>query len=138
MSTSRPPLVVGSPRERRLRGLLGEWGALLAAGAVEAGRTEALLAGTLEAAAPMDETPTTLRLPRDLLDRAERLAEDGLGTGARVSRSLVLRRAVELGLDALDSAAGDLSPTAAAEVRAELADLRRRVEDLEAAPGGAS
>jgi Arc/MetJ-type ribon-helix-helix transcriptional regulator len=79
----------------------------------------------------MDETPTTLRLPRDLLDRAERLAEDGLGTGARVSRSLVLRRAVELGLDALDSAAGDLSPTAAAEVRAELEELRARMDRLE-------
>ncbi len=86
----------------------------------------------------MDETPTTLRLPRSLLDLAERLAEGGLGTGARVSRSFVLRRSIELGLDVMHSAAGDLSPTAKAELRAELADLRRRVEALEAAAGGAS
>ena len=72
-----------------------------------------------------DDAMTSLRLPAELLERADRLAEGGLGTGARVSRAVVLRRALELGLDTLG---GGAAPDT---LRAELSELRSRVERLE-------
>jgi hypothetical protein len=72
-----------------------------------------------------DDAMTSLRLPTELLERADRLAEGGLGAGARVSRAVVLRRALELGLAALG---GGAAPDT---LRAELAELRARVERLE-------
>lgn len=72
-----------------------------------------------------EEASTTLRLPADYLERADRLAEAGLGTGARVSRAVVLRRALELGLEALDGAAPGV------DMRTELRAIRERLERLE-------
>lgn len=75
-----------------------------------------------------EEASTTLRLPADYLERADRLAEAGLGSGARVSRSVVLRRALELGLEALEDGAGAPSSE---DVRAALAEIRARLAALE-------
>lgn len=51
-------------------------------------------------------TITTLRLPRGLLERADALAEsmpaDAGSTSGKLVRSQVLRKALELGLEALE------------------------------------
>lgn len=74
-----------------------------------------------------DDAMTSLRLPAEILERADRLAEGGLGTGARVSRAVVLRRALELGLAAL----GGAGPTTAG-LATQLEELTARVALLEA------
>jgi hypothetical protein len=54
-----------------------------------------------------DEAPTSIRLAPDLLRRVDAMAERlGSLTGIPVSRSAVLRLAVERGLDALESEHG--------------------------------
>jgi predicted DNA-binding protein len=79
----------------------------------------------------MIETMTSLRMPMDLLSRADALADTGIGTGARVSRAVVLRRALELGIATMErETAGAVDPLLA-ELRAELAELRVRVTRLE-------
>lgn len=112
-----------------MRGYVGELRALLDSGAVDPERTRAMLAGVEDA--PMEEAVTSLRLPMLLLERADALAAAGLGTGARVSRAVVLRRALELGIAELEGEAGSLPATVASEIRAELAELRARVARLE-------
>jgi len=82
-----------------------------------------------------DDAMTSLRLPAELLERADRLAEGGLGTGARVSRAVVLRRALEVGLASLSSGA----PASVASLELRLAELASRVDRMEASSGaGAS
>lgn len=126
-------------RERRIRERLEELRALLDGGEVDQGRTLAALAGTLEAPGMTPDVPTSLRLSADLSARvdalAERLAADprlAAAVGGRVSRSAVLRLALERGIAALEA---DAAPPAAApvDVAAELAALRARLDDLAAA-----
>jgi metal-responsive CopG/Arc/MetJ family transcriptional regulator len=56
----------------------------------------------------MPETPLSVRFPADLLERLDRVA-DAMATrtgGAKVARVEVIRVAVKLGLDALESKLG--------------------------------
>lgn len=80
----------------------------------------------------MTESVTSLRLPLDLLTRADALADTGIGSGARVSRAVVLRRALELGIATMEREAAGAADPIVAELRGELADLRARVARLEA------
>ncbi len=80
----------------------------------------------------MTESVTSLRLPLDLLTRADALADTGIGSGARVSRAVVLRRALELGIATMEREAAGAAEPIVAELRGELADLRVRVARLEA------
>lgn len=147
--TRRPPArrprrrpaggAVDLARERRIRAGLEELRALLDGGEVDRARTLAALAGTLEAPGMTPDVPTSLRLSADLSARvdalAERLAADprlAVATGGRVSRSAVLRLALERGIAALEA---DAAPPAGApvDVAAELAALRARLDDLAAA-----
>jgi predicted DNA-binding protein len=79
----------------------------------------------------MIETMTSLRMPMDLLSRADALADTGIGTGARVSRAVVLRRALELGIATMERETAGAADPLLAELRAELAELRVRVTRLE-------
>jgi hypothetical protein len=79
----------------------------------------------------MIETMTSLRLPMELLSRADALADTGIGSGARVSRAVVLRRALELGLATMERETAGAAEPFLAELRAELAELRVRVARLE-------
>ena len=99
--------------ERRRRGLLDELAALLADPAL-AERTRDNLAGpaawlSLALEAPLDK-PKTVRLPLEVLDRLDALAErmSAVPTlaalaGGRLSDSAVLRIAVIRGLDLLEA-----------------------------------
>ena len=133
----KPPAVVGLARERRVRAKLAELAALVEGGALNAERTRAFLAGELEVA-PMDsdEIPTSIRLPRRLLDVADTLAaRRAERTGERASRSAVLRVALERGIAALEREAAELdAPTTKAAILAELEGLRERVAVLEWSP----
>lgn len=128
-------------RERRIRGKLDELAGLLARGEVNPERTRAMLAGELDAEARrMDDDEalgTSIRLPRDLLARADALADArNARTGERASRSAVLRLALERGIAALEREAAELArPPTKAAILAELAALRARVEALGAAEG---
>lgn len=118
-------------RERRVRGALAELRALLDTGEVDPERTRAMLAGELEAApVDADDVPTSIRAPRALLERAEALAAS---LPTRPSRSAVLRMALERGMAELEAEARGLPAPVAAELRAEIEELRRRVEALEGA-----
>lgn len=123
---SRPP-PVDLGRERRTRGLVAELRALLDAGEVDTGRTSAMLSGDLETAR-MEDTPTTIRAPRALLDRAEALAA---ALPSQPSRSAVLRLALARGIAVLEAEA--LVAPLAPDLAADVADLRRRVAALEGA-----
>jgi ubiquinone biosynthesis protein UbiJ len=135
-----PPVDLG--RERRIADAFAEIRALHASGAVDPERTRAMLAGDLEPA-PMeadDEVPTSLRAPRALLTRAEALAEElsrYTGSAAKVSRSAVLRRALELGIAALEAEVSEQPEGPAGDdlagLRARLDGLSARVARLEAA-----
>jgi predicted DNA-binding protein len=99
-----------------------------------------MLAGELEAPGMSDDgadVGTSIRLPRDLLDRADRLAARRAELlGERASRSAVLRLALERGVAALEREAADLaSPAARASILAELDALRERVAALEVREG---
>lgn len=128
--SKRKPATVDLARERRVRAKLAELAALVEGGALNPERTRAYLAGELETA-PMDsdEIPTSIRLPRRLLDVADTLAaRRAERTGERASRSAVLRVALERGIAALEREAADLdAPTTKAAILAELETLRERV-----------
>ena len=122
-------------RERRIRAHLAELGALLDTGKVDRERTRAMLAGELEAPGMTDDDTadvgTSIRLPRELLDRAERIAES-----RGDSRSATLRRALERGLLVVEREAAELeAATTRAELLAELARLRARVAALDGGDG---
>lgn len=122
-------------KESRIRAAVEELRGLLDSGEVDRDRTRAMLAGNLEAA-PMgdDDSPTTIRAPRALLDRAEALisrwppAAGGIG---RVSRSTVLRHALERGIAALEAEAADLPTANGDDIRADLSELRARLDRIE-------
>jgi predicted DNA-binding protein len=120
-------------RERRIRGKIAELGALLTSGKVDPDRTRAYLAGELEGP-PMDsaDLATSIRLPGDLVARADALAERrAVLLGERASRSAVLRLAIERGIAALEREAAELeAPSTRAALLAELDALRERVAVL--------
>jgi len=132
--------VVDLARERRIAGKVAELRDLLDGGAVDADRTRAMLAGELEARPVSDpDVSTTLRLPAALLARADELAARiPAPPGGRVSRSNVLRAALDRGLSGLEADAARATSTATppdlSGVLAELDALRARVEALTAAP----
>ena len=108
---------------------------MVAEGKVDPTRTAAYLEAERE-------VPTSMRLPRRLLARADALApllEGHPAFAARVaswvSRSAVLRAALERGLEALegDTAKG---PPGRAEVRAALDVITRWAEHLEVVEDG--
>ena len=119
-------------RERRIRAKLAELRALLDAGAVDPERTRAFLAGEL-GAAPMAsddaDVATSIRLPRELLARADAIAERRAARlGERASRSAVLRLALERGIGVLEREAEALDALSSkAAMLAELGTLRERV-----------
>lgn len=118
-------------RERRIRAKVTEMAALIASGAVDPERTRAMLAGELPTMT--DDVPTSIRAPRELLARADALAEALAGPGAKPSRSAVLRAALERGIAAIEEdrkgGASTLEPTAL-ELRGQVQDLQCRVEAL--------
>lgn len=134
-------------RERRIRSALGELAALVDSGAVDPERTRAYVAGELPGApvSDADDVPTSLRLPRALVARldalAARLGADptlAAAFGGRVSRSAVLRAALDRGVSALEADArpgGAGGPVDAAAVLAELDALRVKVAALVGADG---
>lgn len=128
--------VVDLARERRIAGKVAELQDLLDTGAVDADRTRAMLAGELEAR-PMTDDPdvsTSIRLPGSLLTRADALAAVLPGPpGSKLTRSGVIRAALERGLSGLEADASS-SPPYLSGVLAELDALRARVEALTAAP----
>lgn len=120
---------------RRIDAAFAELRELNTSGQVDPERTSAMLAGDLEIA-PMesttDEVPTSIRAPRALLDRADVIADRiTTATGAKVSRSAVLRRALELGIAALESEMKGDEDEDSADLRAEVAELRARLDRLE-------
>jgi len=96
-------VTVDLARERRIRGNLAELRRLLEGNPRRAERVSVWLAE--QEAEEMSEKPTTLRLPQDLLDQADRLARVIGSTGdfatVRVTRSSVIRLALLRGFDAL-------------------------------------
>lgn len=127
-------------RERRIRDRLDELRALLDGGEVDRARTLAALAGTLEAPGMTPDVPTSLRLPAELLARVDALAELlaadprlSAAVGGRVSRSAILRVALERGVAALEADAAPSPGRGPVDVAAELADIRARLDALAAA-----
>lgn len=123
--------VVDLARERRICAAVAELRALVAGGAVDADRTRAMLAGELEAR-PVSTDPdvsTSLRLPGSLLSRADALAAVLPGPpGSKLTRSGVIRAALERGLTALEAeATPSPSPPDLSAVLTELDALRARV-----------
>jgi predicted DNA-binding protein len=128
-------------RERRIRGKIAALGALLASGKIDPERTRAFFAGELGAATMASDdadVATSIRLPRELLARADALAERRAARlGERASRSAVLRLALERGIGVLEREAEALDVASAkAAILAELADLRERVAALREAGDG--
>jgi len=122
--------VVDLARERRIAGKVAELRDLLDGGAVDADRTRAMLAGELEARPVSDpDVSTTLRLPAALLARADELAARiPAPPGGRVSRSNVLRAALDRGLSGLEAdAARARVPPDLAGLAVELDALRARL-----------
>ncbi len=124
--------VVDLDRERRVAGKVAELRTLVDAEAVDGGRTRAMLAGELDARpVPSDpDVSTSLRLPGSLLARADVLAGLLPGSpGSRLTRSGVIRAALDRGLAALEAEApGSRSPAPdLAGLAAELDALRARV-----------
>ena len=80
-----------------------------------------------------DETPISVRLPRSVIAVADDLAERRAAcTGERVSRSAVLRLAIERGIASLQREAAELdAPSTRAAILAELATLWERVVGME-------
>jgi hypothetical protein len=91
-------------RERRIAGKVAELRDLLDTGAVDAARTRAMLAGDLETPVA-DDVSTTFRLPAAWIARADALtAQLPPPAGGKLTRSNVLRAALERGLDDLEEA----------------------------------
>ncbi len=123
MTRRRPP-------EEALEELAG----MVSGGAVDLARTAAFLEGERE-------VPTSMRLPGRLLARADALApllEEhpafASRVASRVSRSAVLRAALERGLEALERDTGK-GPPPRAEILAALAVIQRFTEALEGQEG---
>lgn len=125
----------------RVRAALARLDALVASGALDLDRTARWLAGDLKEGPTMaiDDVPTSVRIPRALLDRAEALAPKLAGNadvramaGPRgVSRSTVLRLAVERGISALeDGPTPDPLPRDVDGLRARLTGLRAELDAL--------
>jgi hypothetical protein len=129
--------VVDLARERRIADAVAALGDLVGGGAVDAARTRAMLAGELEAR-PVTDDPdvsTSIRLPGSLLTRADALAALlPVPTGGKLTRSGVIRAALERGLSGLEADAARATSTATppdlSGVLAELDALRARVEAL--------
>lgn len=120
----RPAPVVDLARERRIRARIDELGELLTrrpdvgdcnpdvAALARTVRTGELPAEALEERMATNDAATQLRVPADVLDRAdaliEPLARDPMlrAAGRGVSRAMVLRLAVLRGLDALEAEHG--------------------------------
>ena len=133
-SPSNGSTVVDLAKERRIAAALAELGDLVTGGAVDEGRTRAMLAGELEARPVSDaaDVSTTLRLPAAVLARADELAARlPPPPGGRVSRSNVLRAALDRGLAALEAdaarATSPATPPDLSGVLAELDTLRAKV-----------
>ena len=134
---TRPPVDLA-----RVQAALARLDALVTSGEVDAGRTAAWLSGDLdEGPSPMttrDDIPTSLRVPRSLLDRADALCAPMADypplmaiTGPRgVSRSAVLRLAVELGISALEAGEKPVLPGGVQGLRSELEAMRAHVDRL--------
>lgn len=85
-----------------------------------------------------DDVPTSIRIPRELMDRVDAVAVRLVDspavaavTGGRVTRSAVIRRALELGVNALEAHVS--APPNLSGVLDELDVLRTRVEALSTA-----
>ena len=151
-----PPAADGAVDLARVRAALARLDALVASGALDPDRTARWMAGDLEEGPPMttsDDVPTSVRLPRALLDRAEALAPKlernpeirAMVSPRGVSRSIVLRLAVERGIAALE---GDAEPVAPLRdpralreslmvMRAHVDRLMMEVAEMEAPPSPA-
>jgi len=89
-------------RERRIAGKVAELRDLLDGGAVDADRTRAMLAGELETPVA-DDVSTTFRLPAAWIARADALtAALPAPAGGKLTRSNVLRAALDRGLSGLE------------------------------------
>jgi hypothetical protein len=122
-------------RRREPTEALEELAGMVAEGKVDPTRTAAYLEGERE-------VPTSMRLPARLLARVDALAPFLEGhpafasrVSSRVSRSAVLRAALERGLDALEADPGK-GPPKRAEVRAALDVITRWAEHLEVVEDG--
>lgn len=78
------------------------------------------------------DAATTLRLPADLMARADKLAERLAGPDGKPSRSAALRVALERGIASLEADGDKPGTLTPADVLAELDTLRARVEGLAA------
>lgn len=124
----------------RVRSALARLDVLVESGTLDLDRTAAWLSGDLPEGSTMtatsrDDVPTSLRVPRSLLDRADALREPlssdptvvALAGPRGVSRSIVLRLAVERGIAALEA---DVRPGGPVSLRAELAFLQANLGRL--------
>lgn len=123
----------------RVRSALARLDVLVESGTLDLDRTAAWLSGDLPEGPTMtstrDDVPTSLRVPRSLLDRADALREPlssdptvvALAGPRGVSRSIVLRLAVERGIAALEA---DVRPGGPVSLRAELAFLQANLGRL--------
>lgn len=131
----------------RVQSALSRLDAIVATGRLDPYRTAAWMAGELPEGPTMtatttsrEDVPTSLRVPESLLARADALRpflardrELAATSGPRgVSRSLVLRLAVERGIAALEAEAQP-EPASAPTMRAELEAIRAHVDTLLAA-----
>lgn len=137
--------VISLARERRIAAVVAELRDLVDGGAVDADRTRAMLAGELETC-PVTDDPdvsTSIRLPGSLLTRADALAALLPGPpGSKLTRSGVIRAALERGLSGLEAdaerAALPAAPADLAGLAAELDALRVRLDIALAAPDRAA
>lgn len=124
--------VVDLAQERRIAAAITELRDLVVGGAVDGARARAMLAGELETRPVSDaDVSTTFRLPGALLARADELAARlPAPPGVKLSRSSVLRAALERGLSGLeaDAARTGLPPPDLAGLAVELDALRARVD----------
>lgn len=124
----------------RVRSALARLDVLVESGTLDLDRTAAWLSGDLPEGSTMtstsrDDVPTSLRVPRSLLDRAEALRAPlssdptvAAMAGPRgVSRSIVLRLAVERGIAALEA---DARPDGPVPLREELEALHGQIGRL--------
>lgn len=125
----------------RVRAAVARLDALIASGALDLDRTARWLAGDLEEGPTMaiDDVPTSVRIPRTLLERAEALAPKlarnadvrAMAGPRGVSRSTVLRLAVERGISALeDGPTPTPLPRDVDGLRARLTGLRAELDAL--------
>ncbi len=125
----------------RVRAALARADALVASGALDPDRTARWWTGELPEGPEMatDDVPTSVRIPADLLRRAEALAPKlarsadvrAMAGPRGVSRSVVLRLAVERGICILeDGPLPDPLPRDVEGLRARLSGLRAELDAL--------